>query len=65
MQHRSQIGATENIELKDTWFTPDIEENTCKTPTHVPRVAPLNNKNMVASLQPVQQVQESPFIKRV
>ena len=30
----SQIGAPENIDLKDTWFTTDIEEYPGKTPSH-------------------------------
>ena len=40
VQHSSKSGAPENIELKDTWFTPDLEEDPRKTPTHVPIVAP-------------------------
>ena len=46
LQRSSQSGATENIDLKDTWFTPDLEEDHRETPTHVPRVTPENNRNM-------------------
>ena len=40
VQHSSQSGAPENIDLKDTWLTPDLEESPRETPNHVPRVAP-------------------------
>ena len=40
VQRRSQRGETENIELKDTWSTPDIEEYTIETPRHETRIAP-------------------------
>ena len=36
----SKSDAPDNIDLKDTWFTPDIKEYPGKTPTHVLRVAP-------------------------
>ena len=55
--HRSQSGAPYNIDLKDTWFIPDIEEVPSKNPTHVMIVAPENNRNMVMLSQSVQQVQ--------
>ena len=60
MQHISQSGSSENIDRKDTWFTPDLDEVPRETPTHVSRVAPENNINMVTSSQPVHQLQESP-----
>ena len=34
----SQIGSQENIDLKNTWFNPDLEEYPIETPTHVPIV---------------------------
>ena len=40
VQGSSQSGAPDNIYLKDTWFTLDIEEYPSKNPTHVPRVEP-------------------------
>ena len=49
VQHSSQSGTPENIDIKDTWFTTDIEGYTIETPTHVPRVAPENNRNMITS----------------
>ena len=60
---RPQSGALDNIDLKDTWFTPDLEEYPIETLAHVPRVAPENNMNMIILLQFVQQVKESPFIE--
>ena len=49
----SQKGAPNNIDLKDTLFTPDIEEYPRKTPTRVPKVALVNNKNEITLLQTV------------
>ena len=40
VQRISQSGAQENIDLKDTWFTTDIEEDPIENPTHIPRVTP-------------------------
>ena len=40
VQHRSKRGSTENINLNDTWFTKDIEEDRCETPSHKLSVAP-------------------------
>ena len=34
VHHSSQSGAQENIDLMDTWFTPDLEEYPSKNPTH-------------------------------
>ena len=39
VQQSSQICAMDNIYLKDTWFTADIEEYTSGTSSHEPRVA--------------------------
>ena len=56
--HRnSQSGEMDNIDLKDTWFTTDLEEDPSETPTNVPIVAPENNINMITSSQSVTQVQ--------
>ena len=63
VQHRSQSGAPENIDLNDTWLTPDLDEDTRETPTRVPIVAPENNIDMITLLQTVQQLQESTFRK--
>ena len=57
LQLISQSGVLDNIYLKDTWFTPDIEEDPSKNPNRVPRVAPENNRNMITSLQIVYQIQ--------
>ena len=40
VQRISQIGAQENIDLKDTCFNPDFEEDPIKNPTRVPKVTP-------------------------
>ena len=39
VQRRSQSGALDNIDLGNTWFTPDIEEDPIETPIHEPSVA--------------------------
>ena len=57
LQRISQGGASENIDLKYSWFSLDLEEYAIKTPSHEPRFAPENNKNMI------QQIQESPDSK--
>ena len=44
MQLRSQISSSNNIDLKDTWFTPDLEEDPTKTPINDPIITP-DNKN--------------------
>ena len=38
------------IELKDSWFNSDLEEYPSETPTHMRRVAPENDKNMITYL---------------
>ena len=63
VQCGSQSGAPENIEPNDTWLNPYIQEYPSKNPTHLPRVTPENNRNMIPSLQSVQQVKESPVSK--
>ena len=63
VQCSSQIISPENIDLKDTWFTPDLEEDPRKTPIHEPSVAPDNNNNMIAPLQYVPHLREIPVIK--
>ena len=40
MQRISQSGTQDNIDLKDTWFTPDLEEYPIENPTHVLRFTP-------------------------
>ena len=51
MQRRSQIGASDNIDLKDTWFAPDLEEDPRETPNHDPSIAPENNNKIITSSQ--------------
>ena len=45
----SQSGAPDNIDLKDTWFNTDIEEDTRKTLSHKLSVTP-ENKNKTLTL---------------
>ena len=59
LQPRSQRGAPDNINFRDTWFTQDLEGDPSKTPSHVPRIPPDNNINTIPSKQPVRQVQEN------
>ena len=40
VQHISQSGSENNIDLKDTWFTLYLEKDPIKIPTHVPKVRP-------------------------
>ena len=47
VQHSSQSGAPENIDLKDTWSTTNIEEDSSETQIHEQNVAPENNNKMV------------------
>ena len=63
MQHSLQSGSTEYIDLRETWFTPDVEEYPIKTPAHVPIVTPENNIYLITLSQSTQQVQESEFNK--
>ena len=56
VQRRSKRYVPENIDLKDTWFTTDLEEYTREPQTHVPIVPPENNRNIITPLQPLQQV---------
>ena len=61
VQSSSQSVVLENIDFKDTWFNPDLEEDTIKNSGHVPRVAPDNNRNTLISLH----IQESTVSERV
>ena len=49
----SQKGTPENIELKDTWLTPYLEEYPNRTPRYDPNIAP-ENKNQPKSKPYVQ-----------
>ena len=40
VQNISQSSAPDNIDLKDNWFTIDLEKDTRENPTHVPIVTP-------------------------
>ena len=63
MQCSSQSGARDNIDLKDTCFTPDLEEYPIETPSNEPIVAPDNNNNMLMSSQFLLHIQESTNIE--
>ena len=56
VQHISQRVAPDNIELKDTWFDPDLEVDPSETPSHEPSIAPENHNNMLMLLQSVPHV---------
>ena len=64
VQLSSQIEASENIYLKDTWFTPDLDENLSKTPSHDLSVAPGNNNNTLMPSHYILHTQESMASKR-
>ena len=57
VQNSSQIGAPQNIDLKETWFAPYLEEDPSETPNNEPIVAPDNNRNTITFLQSVTYVQ--------
>ena len=59
VQRISQSFEPDHIYLKDTWFTIDIEKYPRETPIHMLIVPPKNNKNMITSSHPIQQVQDS------
>ena len=63
MQHIPQSGATENIDLKDTWFNPDLEEYTRENPRHEPSVVTDNNNKPLTSPQYEPHAQEIPASK--
>ena len=58
MQHSSQSGAPENIDLRNTWFDPYFKKYPSETPNHLTRVATENNRNMITSFQSVKKVPE-------
>ena len=60
VQRISQIGALDNIDLKDNWFTPDIDEDPSKNPSHEPIVTQENVNNKLVLLQYVLYLQEGP-----
>ena len=59
VQRSLQIGAPQNIELRETWFTPYLEEDPSENPNNEPRVFPENNRNTLTALQYEPQVKES------
>ena len=48
-----------NVDLKDTWFTPDLEKDTNKTPSHDPSVSSENNNKILTPPQFEPHLQES------
>ena len=42
VQRSSQSGAPDNIDLKDTWFTPDCDQDPRETPSHKMIFTPYN-----------------------
>ena len=57
VQLRSQSTAPDNIYLKNTWFTPYLEEDTSENLSHKPNIATNTNKNMLMPSQVVPHVQ--------
>ena len=62
-QHISQNGAPDNIELKNNWFTLDLEEDPRKIRRHKVIFAPDNNNKTLMSLQSEQNLYEIPDSK--
>ena len=65
VQRISSRSALDNIELKDTLFTPNIEEFCSETPSHEPIVAPENNNKTLTLPQYKPHVKYSPVIEGV
>ena len=63
VQHISQSGALDNIDLNDSWFTPDLEECPSKTPRHIPSIAAENRNKNLTSLQSRAHIHEVPNSK--
>ena len=63
MQRSSQSGASENISLKDSWLTTDLDEDPRKTPSHDTSVSLENNNIMLTLSQSIPHVQENPSRK--
>ena len=42
-----QSSAPEKIDLKDTWFNIDLEEDPKENTSHITRVAPENSRNVI------------------
>ena len=60
VQCSSHRGATESTDLKDTWFTPYLEEYPIKTPIHKLIITPDNNNKTPMCLLSKTHVQVSP-----
>ena len=58
VQSSSHIGAPDNIETKDTWFTTYPKEYSSEIPSHDMRVYPENNNKMLISPQSKPHIQE-------
>ena len=65
MQRSSQRGTPQNIELKDTRLTPDLDEYPIETPNYDPIATPENNDNTLTLPQSVPHAQESTAIEGV
>ena len=58
IQHVSQSGALDNIDLNGTWFNPDLDEDPRKPPNHEQSIAPENNNKTLVFPQPKTHVTE-------
>ena len=56
----SQSGAPYNIDLKNTWFAHDLEEDTSETPSRDPIISPDNNNKMLTLPQYKPHAKEGP-----
>ena len=63
VQRSSQRVSTENIGLKDTWFTLNIEKYPSKTPVQEPSAIPVNNNKTLTLSQSEPHVHKSPARK--
>ena len=58
MKCSSQRGASDNIDLKETWFTQDPDKYPIKTLSHESSVIPENNNNTLTPLHYVLHLEE-------
>ena len=57
-QRRSYSVPPDNIDLRDTWFNPYLEEDPIKNPIHEPIFVPYNNNKTLTSSQSEPHVHE-------
>ena len=65
VKRSSQSGELENIDLKDNWFNPYLEEDLSESSSHDPSITPDNNNKTLTLPQYKPHVQSSPSRERL